>query len=121
METNIIDMKNFRKGAEAGAKAVLNPAVFDEEVYMRNIDKVGEWAEKIDLDATVGNTYAVCVMAVLRTMLGDEVFDMPIIDENGEFSKDIMEKAQDKMLTKLDLRMTNVEVDAKFHAEQTSE
>lgn len=111
MENNIIDMTNFRKGAEAGIKATINPIVFDEEVYMRNIDKIGEWAAKIDLDATVGNIYTVCVMAVLRTMLGDEVFDKPAIDENGEFSKDIMTKVHDKILTTLGIRMENGEME----------
>lgn len=120
MENNIIDMKNFRKGAEAGIKAATNPIVFDEEVYARNIEKFGEWAEKIGLDATVGNTYAVCVMAVLRTMLGDEVFDMPVIDENGEFSEDIMAKVQDRLGAALGLQMKNGEVE-EIHDEQTAE
>ena len=120
MENNIIDMKNFRKGAEAGIKAATNPIAFDEEVYARNIEKCGEWAEKIGLDTTVGNIYAVCVMAVLRTMLGDEVFDAPIADENGEFSEDIMAKVQDKLLTTLGLQMKNGEVE-EIHAEQTEE
>ena len=120
MENNIIDMKDFRKGAEAGIKAATNPVAFDEEVYARNIEKCGEWAEKNGLDATVGNTYAVCVMAVLRTMLGDEVFDAPIIDDNGEFSEDIMAKVQDKLLTTLGLKLKNGEVE-EIHDEQTAE
>ena len=120
MENNIIDMKNFRKGAEAGIKAATNPIAFDEEVYARNIEKCGEWAEKIGLDATVGNTYAVCVMAVLRTMLGDEVFDTPVLDDNGEFSDAVIEEVQNKLLTTLGLRMKNGEVE-EIHEEQTAE
>lgn len=120
MDNNIIDMENFRKGAEAGIKAATNPIAFDEKVYARNIEKIGEWAEKIGLDATVGNTYAVCVIAVLRTMLGDEVFDAPVFDENGVFSDDVMTEVQDKLLTTLGLRMKNGEVE-EIHAELTAE
>ena len=120
MENNIIDMKDFRKGAEAGIRAATNPVNFDEETYQRNIEKVGEWAEKIGLEATVGNIYAVCVMAVLRTMLGDEVFEVSAIDENGEFSDKVMEQVQDKLMATLGLRMENGEL-KKIHAEQTDD
>lgn len=120
MENNIIDMKDFRKGAEAGMRAVTNPVNFDAETYQRNIEKVGEWAENIDLEPTVGNIYAVCVMAVLRTMLGDEVFEASALDENGEFSEKIMEQVQDKLMATFGLRMENGEV-KEIQAKQTAE
>lgn len=119
MENNIVTMEALRTGAEAGFETAKSDS-FDKETYMRNIKLTGEWAERVNLDATVGNIYAVCVIAVLRTILGDEAFDTTALDENGEFSEAIMEKVQDKLLTGLGLRVTGDKVE-KIHDEPTAE
>lgn len=119
MENNIVTMEALRTGAVAGIETAESDC-FDKETYMKNLELTVEWAERVNLDVTVGNIYAVCVIAVLRTILGDEAFDTTALDENGEFSEEIMKKVQGKLLTGLGLRVTGDKVE-KIHDEPTAE
>ncbi len=116
MENNVIDMKELQKGAKAGI-VLAESDKFDKDVYAKNIMLFGEWAEKINLEPTVGNVYAVCVLAALRTILGDKVFDMPVLDENEEFSVDIMNDVRDKLMSSLGME----DIEDKIHDEETAE
>lgn len=110
MENNIISMAEFKKGAAAGI-AYAESENFDKDLFVKNCEKVAEWADMVNLEPTAGNTLALSTIASLRTMLGDELFDAPIIDKDGEFCEKIMDQAKDKALAILGFRMNGDQVE----------
>lgn len=93
---------DLKRGFQAGVSYAQSGA-FDEKVYEENLRKTSDWANAIDLEPTVGNCYAVSVMAAFRTLVGDELFDSYVVDENGEFSSENVEKAKDTITEALGL------------------
>jgi len=116
---NITNIAQFKIGAKAGI-AFAKSESFDHDLYKKNCEKAAEWAEKVDLESTVGNVFVLSTIASLRTILGDELFDTLVVDEDGNFYEDIMERAKDVMLATLGLTMNGDEVE-EIHAEPTAE
>ena len=115
---NITDIAQFKMGAKAGI-ALAKSENFDHDLFTKNCEKAAEWAEKVDLEPTAGNTLVLGTIASLRTMLGDELFDTPVVDKDGEFCEEIMDQANDKALAILGFRV-NGNVVEEIHAEQTA-
>lgn len=105
MENTIATLDELRMGVEAGMAAAKSDA-FDKEEFEKNMTLAGEWADKVDLEPTVGNVYVIGTIASLRTILG-EAFDRPVVDENGDFSEEIMEKVQEELMGFLGLALTD--------------
>ena len=116
---NITDIAQFKMGAKAGI-AFAKSESFDHDLYKKNCEKAAEWAEKVNLESTVGNVFVLSTIAIFRTILGDELFDTFVVDEDGNFYEDIMELAKDAILAALGLRMNGDEVE-EIQAEQTAE
>ena len=105
----ITDINELRKGAKAGM-ALVKSGDFDLEVFEKNCAKAVEWAEKVNLDPTAGNVLTLSVIASLRTMIGDELFDKPAVDDNGEISEEAMDEAKGKVLKVLGFNVNGDEV-----------
>jgi len=119
MDNNIVSMIEFKKGAKAGM-AYAESENFDMDLFAKNCEKAGEWADMVNLEPTAGNVLVLSTIACLRTMLGDELFDTPVIDKDGEFCEEIMDQAKDKTLAILGFR-TNGEQMEEIHDEPTAE
>ncbi len=116
---DIINIKELKKGAKAGMTLVQS-GNFDMSVFEKNCEKLVDWADSINLEPTAGNVLVLSTIASLRTMLGDELFDRSVIDENGEISDELMNEAKDKALEVLGFRMNGDEVE-EIHDEPTAE
>ena len=119
MDNNNVSMAEFKKGAKAGY-AYAESENFDKDLFAKNCEKAAEWADSVNLEPTAGNTLVLSTIASLRTMLGDELFDTPIIDKDGEFCEETMDQAKDKALAILGFRM-NGDVVEEIPTEQTAE
>jgi len=119
MDDNIMNMIAFKKGAKAGM-AYAQSENFDKDLFAKNCIKVCEWAEMVNLEPTAGNILVMSTSASLRTMLGDELFDTPVIDKDGEFCEEIMDQAKDKALAILGFRMNGEQVE-EIQDESTAE
>lgn len=120
MENNVIEMKNFDRGLKAGFAAVQSKAM-DQKKLEENLAKIGEWANEVDLEPTAGNVWVVSTIAVMRTILGDELFDRSVVDENGDFSDEAMEMARDQALAFLGFRLNDDGEVVELHKELTAE
>ena len=116
---DIVNFDNeFKRGLQAGVSYAQSEA-FDEKVYEENLRKASDWANVINLEPTVGNCYIISVMAAFRTLVGDELFDSSVVDENGEFSNETIQKAKDAVMEALGLDLLEFAVDE--HAGPTEE
>lgn len=97
---NVVNIEEIRLGIHAGAKYAQSED-FDKNAYEKNLEEAFKWAEDIGLDPTVGNVYVLSVIASVRTLIGDELFNMPVATEDGSFSEEKMEDAQRVMLEKM--------------------
>ena len=118
MDNNTISMAEFKKGAKAGF-AYAKSENFDKDLFAKNCEKAVEWAESVNLEPTAGNTLVLSTIASLRTLLGDELFDTPIVDKDGEFCEEKMDQVKDKALAILGFRMNGDRVE-EIHDEQTA-
>lgn len=116
---NNVSMAEFKKGAKAGF-AYAASENFDKDLFVKNCEKAGEWAESVNLEPTAGNVLVLSTMASFRTMLGDELYDTPIVDKEGEFCEEKMDQVKDKALAILGFRM-NGDVVEEIHEEPTAE
>jgi predicted house-cleaning noncanonical NTP pyrophosphatase (MazG superfamily) len=119
MEKNIIDIAELKKGVKAGV-ALAASENFDHDLYKKNCEKAAEWAEMANLESTAGNVLVLGTIASFRTLLGDELFDTPVVDEDGNFCEEIMEQVKDTLLATMGLRMNGDELE-EIHDEPTAE
>lgn len=97
---NVVNIEEIRLGIHAGVKYAQSED-FDKNAYEKNLEEAFEWAENAGLDPTVGNVYVLSVIASVRTMIGDELFNTPVVTEDGSFSAEKMEDTQRVMLEKM--------------------
>jgi len=112
MENNIVNFEvhktELEKGIATGkaiAKEVTADGTFDAAM-----EKTMEWADKYDLDHTVGNAVALIIIGCTRAALGDEVYDTPVEDENGEFVEDRITMGLNSFLNRVGLELKDGEV-----------
>ena len=112
METNIVAINDRKTALEEGVKKgrALARSFIEDDEFGNNFDTVAAWAESVNLEQTVGNAYSMIAMAVLRCMLGNEIFDTPVETENGEFDDEAMNRGMNAILDRLGLEQKDGEL-----------
>lgn len=113
MENNIMTNEDYEAAMDEGVKRgrALAKCIIESDEFEAKIDNVAAWAESINLEQTVGNAYAIMIMAALRCVLGDELYDTPVTTEGGEFSEEAMNKGHRTILDRLGLELKDGHVE----------
>jgi len=102
MDNNIVNMeakvagRDYKEVFLAGAKGISR---FDEKDLNDAFQMSSEWADKHDLEPTIGNGYTLVCRAVLMTVMGPEEFNrVPDSEENVD---EILEKSGKMILERM--------------------
>lgn len=102
------DVKTGMIAGIAKGKALSTDVVNDEN-FEKSFEKVADWAEKVELEQTVGNAYTLICMGILRTVLGDELYDRPVDFDEEENADAAMEEVKRVLLDYIGVNETDYE------------